>query len=66
MCEYCVDDKRKKREFIYNSPILSERIINNDELFAFEILSINREDKIVKSYKIINYCPMCRERVERS
>ena len=59
MFEYCVDDKRKKREFIYNSPILSERIINNDELFAFEILSINREDKIVKSYKIINYCPMC-------
>ena len=59
MCEYCVDDKRKKRKFIYNSPILSERIINNNGLFAFEILSINRQNKIVKSYKIINYCPMC-------
>ena len=59
MCEYCVDDKRKKREFIYNSPILSERIIYNNDLCAFEILSINRESRIVKSYKIINYCPMC-------
>lgn len=58
MCEYC--DKRKKRKFIINSPILSIRILNNNDLDAFEILSVNREDKIVKSYSILKYCPMCR------
>ena len=57
MCEYC--EKRKKRKFLINSPILSIRIIKNEDLEAFEVLSINREDKIVKSYQIINYCPMC-------
>ena len=59
MCKYCVEDKRTKKQFIINFPILSERIINNDDLCAFEILSINRENRIVKSYQIINYCPMC-------
>ena len=57
MCEYC--HKKKKRKFIINSPILSIRIIKNEDLEAFEVLSVNRKDEIVKSYKIINYCPMC-------
>ena len=59
MCKYCEKDKRIKRKFIFNSPILSIQIINKNELNAFEVLSINREDKIVKSYQIINFCPMC-------
>lgn len=59
MCEYCKEDKRSKRKFIMNSPILSIRIIHANELNAFEILSVNRANEIVKSYQIINYCPMC-------
>lgn len=61
MCKYCEKDKRKKRDYLFNSPILSLRIIKGKttELNAIEILSINRENEIVKSCKIINYCPMC-------
>ena len=49
MCEYCENDKRKKRKFIFNSPILSIRIINKNGLNTFEVLSINRGDKVEES-----------------
>ncbi len=64
MCEYCENDKRKKRKFIFNSPILSIRIINKNGLNTFEVLSVNRENKIVESYQTINYCPICGRKLE--
>lgn len=59
MCRYCEEDKRKKRDFIINDPIVSLRIIKNNGLNALEIKSYNNEKQIVSNYKIINYCPFC-------
>lgn len=63
MCKYCEEDKRKKRECIINTPIVSLRIIKNNGLNALEIKSYNREKQIVDNYEIINYCPMCGRRL---
>ena len=60
MCEYCEEDKRNKRDFIINTPIISLRIVKNNEINALDIKSYNYEKQIVDNYKIINYCPMCR------
>lgn len=65
MCKYCEEDKRKKRECIINTPIVSLRIIKNNGLNALEVKSYNREKQIVDNYKIIKYCPMCRKEVRR-
>lgn len=65
MCEYCEKDKRKKRNYIINLPIISLRIIENNELNALEIKSYNHEKQVVNNYKIISYCPMCRKEAGR-
>ena len=65
MCKYCEKDKRKKRNSIINLPIISLRIIENNELNALEIKSYNHEKQVVNNYKIINYCPMCRKEAGR-
>lgn len=59
MCKYCEKDKRKKRDRIINTPIVSLRIIRNNGFNALAIKSYNYEKQIVDNYKIINYCPMC-------
>ncbi len=58
MCEYCENDKRKKRDYIINTPIVSLKIITNS-FNALELKSYNHKKEIVDNYKFINYCPMC-------
>lgn len=63
MCKYCREDKRRKRDFIINTPIVSLRIIENNRLNALKIKSYNNKEQVVDNYKIINYCPMCGRRL---
>lgn len=60
MCKYCEKDKRNKRDFIINTPIISLRIVKNNGFNALELKSYNHEKQRVDNYKIINFCPMCR------
>ena len=61
MCKYCEEDKRKKRDCIINTPIVSLRIIRNNGFNALAIKSYNLEKQVVDSYQTINYCPKCRK-----
>ena len=61
MCKYCEEDKRKKRDYIIHTPIVSLRIIRNNGFNALAIKSYNLEKQVVDSYQIINYCPKCRK-----
>ena len=65
MCKYCEEDKRKKRDYIINTPIVSLRIIRNNGFNALAIKSYNLEKQVVDSYQIINYCPKCRKEAGR-
>lgn len=65
MCKYCEEDKRKKRDRIINTPIVSLRIIRNNGFNALAIKSYNLEKQVVDSYQIINYCPKCRKEAGR-
>ncbi len=65
MCKYCEEDKRKKRDYIINTPIVSLRIIRNNGFNALAIKSYNLEKQVVDSYQIINYCPKCRKEAWR-
>ena len=65
MCKYCEEDKRKKRDCIINTPIVSLRIIRNNGFNALAIKSYNLEKQVVDSYQIINYCPKCRKEAGR-
>lgn len=64
MCKYCEEDKRKKRDRIINTSIVSLRIIRNNGFNALAIKSYNLEKQVVDSYQIIKYCPMCGRRLE--
>ena len=59
MCKYCEEDRRKKRDFMVNTPIISLKIIKNNGFNALEMKSYNHEKQVINTYKIINYCPMC-------
>lgn len=65
MCKYCEEDKRKKRDCIINTPIVSLRIIRNNGFNALAIKSYNLEKQVVDSYQTINYCPKCRKEAGR-
>ena len=65
MCKYCEEDKRKKRDCIINTPIVSLRIIRNNGFNALAIKSYNLEKQVVDSYQTINYCPKCRKEARR-
>ena len=65
MCKYCEEDKRKKRDCIINTPIVSLRIIRNNGFNALAIKSYNLEKHVVDSYQTINYCPKCRKEAGR-
>lgn len=65
MCKYCEEDKRKKRDRIINTPIVSLRIIRNNGFNALAIKSYNLEKQVVDSYQTINYCPKCRKEAGR-
>ena len=65
MCKYCEKDKRKKRDCIINTPIVSLRIIRNNGFNALAIKSYNLEKQVVDSYQTINYCPKCRKEAGR-
>lgn len=63
MCKYCEEDKRKKRDCIINTLIVSLRIIRNNGFNALAIKSYNLEKQVVDSYQTINYCPKCGRRL---
>lgn len=55
----CECSNKNKSKVLYDSPIISIKIVS-ENIGALEILSINRNNKVVKNHMIINYCPMCR------